>query len=184
VTAILKSDQAKILGYGGWCLGFLSGVAQGTNIDFLRRQDAGALSGRLYSLKQADKPLSVAVEEIARSLIAELPAAPTPGRCGKSAATTHAGVSYRSSRLALISAGALAHDADITLVSGIAKELKSIGITPPLRISPTNSRSVILAAGFCLPSLPELRGGGKPIESMSSHMDSDRTATSSSLRRR
>jgi hypothetical protein len=56
VTAILKSDQAKILGFGGWYLGFLSGVAQGTNIDFLRRQDAGALSGRLYNLctKQAD----------------------------------------------------------------------------------------------------------------------------------
>jgi len=73
VTAILKSDQAKILSFGGWYLGFLSGVAQGTNIDFLRRQDAGELSGRLYNVctKQADKPLSVAAEEIARGLIVE-----------------------------------------------------------------------------------------------------------------
>jgi hypothetical protein len=54
-------------------LGYLSGLAQGLNIDFLGRQASGELSERLYDVcaKQADKPLSVAAEEIARSLIAE-----------------------------------------------------------------------------------------------------------------
>jgi hypothetical protein len=34
VTAILTQDQIKILSLGGWYLGFLSGAAEGTNVDF------------------------------------------------------------------------------------------------------------------------------------------------------
>jgi hypothetical protein len=53
--------------------GLFSGVAQGTGIDFLRNFDIASLTLRLDDscLRQPDKSLSLAAEELARSLIME-----------------------------------------------------------------------------------------------------------------
>jgi hypothetical protein len=71
-AAMDASDTAPLLALSGWALGFLSGVAQGTGIDFLRDQDGSKLLVRLYSecSKQPNKLLSFAVEEMANALVA------------------------------------------------------------------------------------------------------------------
>jgi len=70
--AIATSDKPALLALAGWFTGFLSGVAQGTGNDFLRNEDVQDVSERLYDvcMKQPDKPLSLAAEELARKLIA------------------------------------------------------------------------------------------------------------------
>lgn len=54
----------------GVALGFLSGVAQGTGKDFLRTANAEIVINRLYDAcqKQPTKPMSLVLEEMARSL--------------------------------------------------------------------------------------------------------------------
>jgi hypothetical protein len=71
-AAMDASDTAPLLALSGWALGFLSGVAQGTGIDFLRDQDGSKLLVRLYSecSKQLNELLSLAVEEMANALVA------------------------------------------------------------------------------------------------------------------
>jgi hypothetical protein len=61
-----------LVGFSGWFLGFLSGMAQGTGIDFLRDANEEDLNKRLYDdcRAQPDKPLSSVVEEMAKKLMA------------------------------------------------------------------------------------------------------------------
>jgi len=65
-------NPALTAALGGWALGFFSGVAQGTGIDYLRDADASGLFHQLYSecLGQPRLPLSVVAEHMARDLIA------------------------------------------------------------------------------------------------------------------
>jgi hypothetical protein len=65
------ADIATLAALTGWFTGFLSGVAEGTGIDFLRNENIEKLGPQVYNdcLKQPESPLSVVVEEIARSLI-------------------------------------------------------------------------------------------------------------------
>jgi hypothetical protein len=71
VAAMDSRDQAKAVGMGGWALGFLSGVAQGTGVDILRGATAGGVTNRLYSVcrDQPGRPMSLVLEEMARSLV-------------------------------------------------------------------------------------------------------------------
>lgn len=70
-NAMIGGDKSTVPALAGWYLGFLSGVAQGTGIDFLRNASAEELSQRLYNdcQRQPDKPLSLAAEEIANKLV-------------------------------------------------------------------------------------------------------------------
>ncbi|MGD0531924.1 MAG: hypothetical protein ABSA62_06490 [Methyloceanibacter sp.] len=72
-TALDTDDEAKLGMLSGWTAGFFSGVAQGMGIDFLRNIDGETLARLLYDYchRQPDKLLSLAAEEVARSIIAE-----------------------------------------------------------------------------------------------------------------
>jgi hypothetical protein len=67
--AMVSGDNATAL--GGWFIGFLSGVAQSTGVDFLRKATVQQLGMRLYNdcQRQPNKALSLAAEEIARELL-------------------------------------------------------------------------------------------------------------------
>lgn len=71
MVAMESGDPTKVAALGGWALGFMSGVAQGTNVDILRDATAQGVMSRLYSdcQKQPGRPMSVILEEIARSLV-------------------------------------------------------------------------------------------------------------------
>jgi len=70
--AMDANDQVRLAALSGWALGFLSGVAQGSAVDFLRNEEAPKLFTRLYAVcsNQPTKPLSVATEEMARAFLA------------------------------------------------------------------------------------------------------------------
>jgi hypothetical protein len=70
--AMDAKDEARLAGLAGWALGYLSGVAQGSGVDFLRNEEAPKLFTRLYAgcSTQPTKPLSLVVEEMARALLA------------------------------------------------------------------------------------------------------------------
>jgi hypothetical protein len=72
-AAMVASDKTALVGLAGWFIGYLSGVAQGTQTDFLHGEDVKRLSGRLYNgcLKKPELPLSAAAEELAKILIEE-----------------------------------------------------------------------------------------------------------------
>jgi hypothetical protein len=71
-AAVFGNNRMTLVGFSGWFLGFLSGMAQGTGIDFLRDADVEDLNKRLYEgcREQPDKSLSSVVEEMSKSLIA------------------------------------------------------------------------------------------------------------------
>jgi hypothetical protein len=71
-AAVFGNNRMTLTGFSGWFLGFLSGMAQGTGIDFLRDANVEDLNKRLYEgcRDQPDKSLSSVVEEMAKSLIA------------------------------------------------------------------------------------------------------------------
>ncbi len=72
VDAMKTGDPpAKMAALGGWALGFLSGVAQGTGIDILRGATTQSVMSQLYDecSKQPNKPMSLVLEEMARSLV-------------------------------------------------------------------------------------------------------------------
>ena len=71
-AAVFGNNRMTLTGFSGWFLGFLSGMAQGTGIDFLRDADMEDLNKRLYDgcRAQPDKPLSSVVEEMAKKLMA------------------------------------------------------------------------------------------------------------------
>jgi hypothetical protein len=71
-AAVFGNNRMTLVGFSGWFLGFLSGMAQATGIDFLRDANEEALNKRLYDdcRDQPDKPLSSVVEEMAKKLIA------------------------------------------------------------------------------------------------------------------
>jgi hypothetical protein len=70
--AMDAKDEARLAGLTGWTLGYLSGVAQGSGVDFLRNAEASKLFTRLYAgcSTQPSKSLSLAVEEMAREFLA------------------------------------------------------------------------------------------------------------------
>lgn len=72
VAAMNSGDTAKVLALGGWALGFISGVAQGTGADILRGATVQGVMNRLYAecQRQPGQAMSVALEEIARALVA------------------------------------------------------------------------------------------------------------------
>jgi hypothetical protein len=72
-VAMDANNHAAVSALGGWALGFLSGVARGTGIDFLRKEEAPKLLERLYTdcLKQPGNTLSLTVEEMARAFLAK-----------------------------------------------------------------------------------------------------------------
>ena len=72
-AAMVAPHKTALVGLAGWVIGYLSGVAQGTQTDFLRGEDVKKLSGRLYNgcLSKPEMPLSIAVEALAKILIAE-----------------------------------------------------------------------------------------------------------------
>jgi hypothetical protein len=71
-AAVFGNNRMTLVGFSGWFLGFLSGMAQGTGIDFLRDANQEDLNKRLYDECRAepDRPLSSVVEEMAKKLIA------------------------------------------------------------------------------------------------------------------
>jgi hypothetical protein len=78
IQAMEDNDKpAQTAGLAGWALGFFSGVAQGTGKDILRNAQTPDLIQKLYLLCKSDpyRPLSVAAEHMAQSLVAH-PAAP------------------------------------------------------------------------------------------------------------
>jgi hypothetical protein len=73
--AMNSNDHAAVSGFAGWAIGYLSGKAVGTGVDFLNNASAMDLIRQLDEncLRTPQKPLSVATEELARSLIAAQP---------------------------------------------------------------------------------------------------------------
>lgn len=71
-AAVFGNNRMTLVGYSGWFLGFLSGMAQGTGIDFLRDANQEDLNKRLYDecRAQPDKPLSSVAAEMAKKLMA------------------------------------------------------------------------------------------------------------------
>ena len=71
-AAVSGNNRTALAGFSGWLLGFLSGMAQGTGIDFLRDANVEELNKRLYEScrAQPDKSLSSVVEEMAKRLMA------------------------------------------------------------------------------------------------------------------
>jgi HdeA/HdeB family protein len=73
-TAAMDSGEPPktLAALGGWALGFLSGVAQGTGIDILRNETMESVIKRLYHdcHEQPTKPMSLVLEEIANTLVA------------------------------------------------------------------------------------------------------------------
>lgn len=72
-AATVARDQTQLVGLAGWFVGYLSGFAQGAQIDFLHGETVARLSSRLYDecLKRPAMPLSIAAHELAKQLIAE-----------------------------------------------------------------------------------------------------------------
>jgi hypothetical protein len=72
VTAMNTADATKLAALAGWALGFLSGVAKGSDIDILRPMTAQDVMVRLYKAceQQPTQLFSVVVELTALSLIA------------------------------------------------------------------------------------------------------------------
>jgi hypothetical protein len=70
-AAVFGNNRMTLVGFSGWFLGFLSGMAQGTGIDFLRDANEEDLNKRLYEKcrEQPDQPLSSVVEEMAKELM-------------------------------------------------------------------------------------------------------------------
>lgn len=71
ITAMEKGDPAKVAALGGWALGFLSGVAQGANVDILRGATAQGVMSRVYSAckQYPGRSMSITLEEMARSIV-------------------------------------------------------------------------------------------------------------------
>jgi len=71
-AAVFGNNRMTLVGFSGWFLGFLSGMAQATGIDFLRDAKEEDLNKRLYEecRAQPDKSLSSVVEEMAKNLMA------------------------------------------------------------------------------------------------------------------
>ena len=69
-SAMEPADGSRLLPLAGWVVGFFSGVAQGTGIDFLRNADTEELMTKVYATckKQPNKSVSLASEEIANAL--------------------------------------------------------------------------------------------------------------------
>jgi hypothetical protein len=78
-TTALDTANMDNLPLSGWAVGYFSGVAQGTGIDYLRNYDLTSLTLRLYDScrSQPDKLLSLAAEELSRSMITEQGLMPT-----------------------------------------------------------------------------------------------------------
>jgi hypothetical protein len=78
-TTALEAGSQLNLVLSGWATGFFSGVAQGTGIDYLRNYDVTSLTQRLAEAcqRQPDKLLSLAAEELARTMITEQGLMPT-----------------------------------------------------------------------------------------------------------
>jgi hypothetical protein len=72
MIAMDSDDPPKVLALGGWALGFLSGVVQGTGVDFLKGATSEVVMNRLYAdcKKAPTRPMSFVLEEMARSLVA------------------------------------------------------------------------------------------------------------------
>jgi hypothetical protein len=72
-AATVARDQNALLGLGGWVVGYLSGFAQGAQIDFLKNETVAGLSRRLYDacLKRPEMPLSIAAHGLAKEVILE-----------------------------------------------------------------------------------------------------------------
>jgi hypothetical protein len=75
VKALNANEQPLLLALAGWATGYLSGVAQGTGIDFLRRVEPGNTSVivRLERecRQQPQQLMSVVLEKISRDMIRE-----------------------------------------------------------------------------------------------------------------
>lgn len=71
MAAVNTGDPGKAPALGGWALGFISGVAQGTGVDILRGATTQGVMNRLYAecQKQPGQPMSLALEEMARTLV-------------------------------------------------------------------------------------------------------------------
>jgi hypothetical protein len=73
VKALDANEEPLLLTLGAWATGYLSGVAQGTGIDFLRNVEPGNTSVflRLESecRRQPRQPMSVVLQEISRAMI-------------------------------------------------------------------------------------------------------------------
>src|SRR6266566_4001862 len=69
-SAMERADGSRLLPLAGWVVGFFSGVAQETGIDFLRNADTEELMTKVYATckKQPNKSVSLASEEIANAL--------------------------------------------------------------------------------------------------------------------
>jgi len=80
VEALDTNQEPLLVALGGWATGYLSGVAQGTGIDFLRSVEPGNASVFLRLRKECQRQpkelLSVALENISREMIAEHAAKP------------------------------------------------------------------------------------------------------------
>lgn len=73
VNAISNPSHPDLLALGGWIIGYLTGTAQGTGIDFLRNESTETVSERLFGecVRHSDELLSVVAQQMAREMIAE-----------------------------------------------------------------------------------------------------------------
>src|ERR1700733_2474199 len=80
VEALDTNQEPLLLALAGWATGYLSGVAQGTGIDFLRSIEPGNTSVILRLKKECQRQpkelLSVVLENMSREMIAEHAAKP------------------------------------------------------------------------------------------------------------
>ncbi|HUJ03579.1 MAG TPA: hypothetical protein VLW75_08085 [Rhizomicrobium sp.] len=70
-TAAMDSgDRQKMLSLGGWALGFLSGMAQGSGKDILHNATSKSIFDQLYDKcsAQPNRPITVLLQEMAESL--------------------------------------------------------------------------------------------------------------------
>lgn len=73
-TAAMDSgDAQRVLGLGGWALGFLSGIAHASGQDILRNATSELIFDQLYDRCKAQptRPMTVLLQEIAESLSAQ-----------------------------------------------------------------------------------------------------------------
>jgi hypothetical protein len=74
VRALDTNEEPLLLALAAWATGYLSGVAQGKGIDFLRRMESGNKSviARLYveCRQQPEQLMSVVLERMSREMIA------------------------------------------------------------------------------------------------------------------
>ena len=75
VEALNKPEPLLLIGLAGWATGYLSGVAQGTGIDFLRQVEPGNTSVFLRLEKECQQQpselLSIVLERMSRKMIEE-----------------------------------------------------------------------------------------------------------------